>query len=225
MYAGPKTTAGVRIYPGLSRGGESGWDRLWSDPKKLGGSWLDFYRFIVFQNPSWDLSMLDFDRDPSVAEEKVGQVLNPASPDLSGFADRGRKIIVYHGWADDMVPSQVSPEYYASVTAKMGPARVKSFYRLFMVPGMGHCGGGPGAGVLFQSEEATAVPLDPDRDMLTALEQWVEHGRAPAEFVASRLNKDGAIERTRLVCAYPTVAKYRGTGDTNHAENWECLTK
>jgi feruloyl esterase len=102
---------------------------------------------------------------------------------------------------------------------------VNNFYRLFMVPGMSHCGGGPGANVLFHSEEAAAVPLEPDRDMLTALEQWVEQGRAPSSFVASRLDKDGAIERTRLVCAYPSIAKYRGSGDVNRAENWTCSTK
>jgi feruloyl esterase len=135
------------------------------------------------------------------------------------------KIIVYHGWPDDMVPSQVSTEYYASVTARLGPARVKGFYRLFMVPGMSHRGGGPGAGVLFRSEEATAVPLEPDRDMLTTLEQWVEQGRVPSTFVPSRLNKGGAVDRTRLVCAYPGIAKYRGAGDVNRAENWECPTK
>jgi feruloyl esterase len=222
MYGGPKTSAGAQIYPGLSPGGESRWERLWSDPKKLGGSWQGFYRFMVFQDPAWELSTMDFDRDPGLAKQKLGNILDP---DLARFADRGGKIIVYHGWADDMVPSQVSTEYYASVTAKLGSARVKGFYRLFMVPGMSHCGGGPGAGVLFRSEEAIAVPLEPDRDMLTALEKWVEQGRPPSSFVASRLDKSGAIERTRLVCAYPGVAKYRGTGDVNRAENWECPTK
>jgi feruloyl esterase len=225
MYGGPTTSPGLQIYPGLSPGGETRWERLWSDPKKLGGSWESFYRFMVFQNPAWELSTMDFDRDPSLAKQKLGNILDPDNPDLARFADHGGKIIVYHGWADDMVPSQVSTEYYASVTAKLGPQRVSSFYRLLMVPGMAHCGGGPGANVLFHSEEAAAVPLKPDRDMLTALEQWVEHGRVPSSFVASRLDKDGAIERTRLVCAYPSIAKYRGAGDVNRAENWECPTK
>jgi feruloyl esterase len=121
-----------------------------------------------------------------------------------------------------MVPSQVSIDYYASVQARMGTARMEKFYRLFMVPGMGHCGGGPGANVVFRSEVAAAVPLDPDRDLLTALEQWVEHDRAPSTFVASRLNKEGALERTRLVCAYPNIAQYRGAGDVNRADNWSC---
>jgi feruloyl esterase len=222
MYGGPKTSAGVQIYPGLSRGGESGWDVLWSKPSQLGGSGLGFYRFMVFQNPSWDLSIMDFERDPALAKQKFGDILDPDNPDLSGFAKRGGKIIVYHGWADHMVPSQVSIDYYDSMTSKLGPNRVNEFYRLFMVPGMWHCGGGPGADVLFRSEEATAVPLDPDRDMLTALEQWVEHGRAPSRFIASRLSKDGTVERTRLVCPYPAVAKYRGEGDVTRAENFAC---
>jgi len=225
MYQGPKTSAGVQIYPGLSPGGETRWERLWADPKKLGGSWDGFYRFMVFQDPAWDLSAMDFDLDSAMAKQKLGDTLDPDNPNLVRFEDRGGKLIVYHGWADDMVPSQVSTEYYASVTAKLGPARVEGFYRLLMVPGMAHCGAGPGANVLFHSEEAAAVPLDPDRDMLTALERWVEQGRVPSSFVASRLDKDGAIERTRLVCAYPGIAKYRGTGDVNRADNWECPTK
>jgi Tannase and feruloyl esterase len=168
---------------------------------------------------------MNFDRDPALAKQKLGSILDPDNPDLERFMDRGGKIIVYHGWADDMVPSQVSTDYHASVTAKMGPAQVKSSYRLLMVPGMAHCGAGPGANVLFHSEKAAAVPLEPDRDMLTALEQWVEQGRPPSRLVASRLDKSGNIERTRLVCAYPDIAKYRGAGDVNRAENWECPAK
>jgi feruloyl esterase len=94
-----------------------------------------------------------------------------------------------------------------------------------MIPGMWHCGGGPGATVLFSSEAAAAVPLDPDRDLLTSLEQWVERDRVPDSFTASRLTKDGSIERTRSICAYPILAKYGGTGDVNRAENWSCSTK
>ncbi len=169
--------------------------------------------------------MLNFDRDPLEAKRKLSDSLDADKPDLSRFAERGGKVIVYHGWGDDMVPSQVSTDYYASVGKQMGTTRVENFYRLFMVPGMGHCGGGPGANVLFRSEQAATVPLNPDRDMLTALEQWVEHGRAPSNFVASRLNKEGAIERTRLVCAYPKIAKYRGMGDVNSADNWSCSSE
>jgi len=92
-----------------------------------------------------------------------------------------------------------------------------------MIPGMWHCSNGPD--VLFHSEEASAVPLEPDRDMLTALEQWVEHGRAPESFETSLLNRDGKVERTHLICAHPKVAKYRGAGDVQDAQNWKCSTK
>jgi feruloyl esterase len=222
MYAGPKTSAGIQIYPGLARGGETGWYRLWSNPQKLGGSWLGFYRYMVFQTPSWDLSMMDFDRDPVRAQQKVGQALNPNNADLSGFAKRGGKLIVYHGWADDMVPSQTSVDYYDRVTAHVGAPTVAKFYRLFMIPGMWHCSSGPD--VLFHSDQAAAVPLTSDRDMLTALEQWVEHGRAPNNFGTSLLTKDGNVESTHLICAYPKVAKYQGPGDIDDARSWKCLT-
>jgi pimeloyl-ACP methyl ester carboxylesterase len=223
MYEGPKTSTGIQLYPGLSRGSEIQWGLLWSDPKHLGGSWLGFYQFMVFENSGWDLSLMNFDHDYALAKNKLGKILDPDNPDLVRFADRGGKIIVYHGWADGMLPSQVSTNYYASVTAALGSARVKEFYRLFMIPGMGHCSAGPD--VLFRSENTTAVSLEPDRDMLVALEQWVEHGRAPNSFVTSRLGKDGAIERTRLVCSYPTVAKYRSEGDPTRAESFACALK
>jgi feruloyl esterase len=206
------------------RGGEAGWDLLWSDPNHLGGSWLGVYRMMVFEDPAWDPSTLDFDRDPSKAHEKLGTVLDADNPELTRFAARGGKLIVYHGWADDMVPSQVSINYYDKVVQRLGGDRARTFYRLFMIPGMYHCADGPGANLLFHSERSVAVPLTPERDLLTALEQWVEHGRSPDEFIASRLDKSGGLERTRRVCAYPKFAKYLGEGDTTRAESWTCHT-
>jgi feruloyl esterase len=225
FYQGPRTSQGVQIYPGLSRGSESDWGRIWSNPKHLGGSWEGFYRFMVFDDPSWNLSSLSFDRDPKTAKQKLGAILDPDNPDLTAFARRGGKLIVYHGWADDMVPSQVSIDYRTSIAHELGEARVNSFYRLFLIPGMAHCGGGPGASTLFHSERAEGVPMDPERDMLTALEHWAELGRAPDQFIASRLNEKGQVERTRLVCAYPVRAKYRGSGDPMRAESYMCPTK
>jgi feruloyl esterase len=225
FYAGPKTSTGAQIYPGLPRGSEGDWDILWSDPKHLGGSWEGFYRFMVFDNPEWELAKINFDRDPRFAKEKLGSTMDPDNPDLKAFADRGGKLIVYHGWSDYMVPSQVSIDYWNAVNGKLGESRTSAFYRLFMVPGMAHCADGPGADVLFHFPEAPAVPLEPERDMLTALEQWVEQGRVPSKFVASRVNEQGAIERTRLLCPYPNVARYRGEGDVLRAENFTCSAK
>ena len=221
MYDGPRTSAGVQISPGLARGSESTWDSLWSNPEHLGGSWKGVFRYMVFEDPTWDLAKLNFDRDPEFARVKLGSTLNPDDPDLSRFADSGGKIIVYHGSADQMVPSESSIHYYDSVLRKLGPARADSFYRLFMIPGMAHCGGGPGADFLFQSEIAPDIPLDPDRDLLTALEHWVENGEAPKRFVASRV-EGGKTTRTRLVCPYPSAARYGGAGDPQKAEMWGC---
>lgn len=180
---------------------------------------------MVFDNPAWDLATMNFDRDPALANEKLGGILDLDNPDLSLFARRGGKLIVCHGWGDDMVPAQVSVDYRTLLSSKLGESRVNEFFRLFMIPGMAHCGGGPGANVLFHSEKANTVPLEPERDMLTALEQWVEQGRAPSKFVASRVNEQGVVEGTRLICAYPSLTKYRGEGDVTRAENFACSTK
>jgi len=177
---------------------------------------------MVFEDPTWDLPKMNFDRDPELARKKLGSTINPDNPDLSQFAKHGGKIIVYHGWADAMVPSEGSVNYFDSVLKTLGTTRVNDFYRLFMIPGMAHCGGGPGADVLFQSEVTPHIPLTPERDMLSALERWVEKGEAPNKFVASRVEQDGTISRTRLVCSYPTVAVFNGTGDPVEAETWKC---
>lgn len=222
MYAGPKTSAAVQLSPGLTRGGESAWDALWSNSERLGGSWLGVFRYMVFDDPTWDLSKMNFDRDPEFARRKLGATLNPNNPDLSSFAKHGGKIIVYHGWADDMVPAEGSVKYYDAVVASLGTTHVNQFYRLFMIPGMAHCGYGPGADALFNTERASNIPIEPERDLLSALESWVEKGRVPDRFVASRVEDDGTLSRTRLVCAYPSVAKYQGSGDPLLAENWKC---
>jgi len=131
-------------------------------------------------------------------------------------------MIVYHGRADDMVPSEGSVNYFDSVLKTLGASRVNDFYRLFMIPSMAHCGRGPGANMLFQSETAPNIPLEPNRDMLTALEDWVEKGEAPKAFVVSRVEDNGQITRTRLVCPYPSAATYSGTGDPAKAQSWVC---
>lgn len=219
MYAGPKKSDGAQLTPGLSRGV---WDPLWSNPERHGGSWQGVFRYMVFDDPAWDLPRMNFDRDPELARKKLGSMLNPDNPDLSNFAKHGGKIIVYHGWADAVVPSEGSVNYFDSVLKTLGTTRVNDFYRLFMTPGMAHCGGGPGANVLFQSELARNIPLEPKRDMLTALEHWVEKGEAPEAFVVSRVEEDGQVPRMRLVCPYPSAATYSGTGDPAQAQNWAC---
>jgi hypothetical protein len=119
---------------------------------------------MVFDNPARDPATANFDRDPAFAKEKLAGILDPDNPDLTLFGRRGGKLIVCHGWGDDVVPAQVSTDYRALVSSRLGESHVNEFFRLFVIPGMAHCGGGSGADVLFHSEKANAVPIEPERD-------------------------------------------------------------
>jgi feruloyl esterase len=193
------------IFPGLEYGSETGWATFGgAQPFGIG---TQMYQFMIFKDPNWDYKKLNFDSDMALVDKIENGQINAMDPNLKGFFDRGGKMIQYHGWADQQIPSGSSVEYYQSVLDKMGGlSKVKSNYRLFMVPGMGHCGGGDGPSTF---------------DMLAALEQWVEKGTAPDSIPAAHLT-NGKPDRTRILCPYPQVASYKGTGDTNDAANFVC---
>jgi feruloyl esterase len=129
------------------------------------------------------------------------------NPDLRPFAERSGKLLMYHGWSDPQIPAGSSVEYYERVLKTMGgPGKTQETARLFMVPGMNHCGGGPGTTQF---------------DMLAVLEAWVEQGRAPDRIQASGAPNSGTT-RTRPLCAYPQVATYDGSGSTDEASNFVC---
>jgi hypothetical protein len=226
MYGGPQTATGVLLNRGLTRGSEINWKRLWAletpDPMRS-GSWFGVFRYMMFENPNWEATQLDFDRDPQLAKQKLGPVLDPDSPDLDAFQRRGGRLLVYHGWSDDMVPAETSTDYHAAVVTRRGRAAVDRFYRLFMVPGLAHCSGGAGADVLMRSSRHPSVGLDPEHDVLVALQRWVERDQAPRRLIASKFDEGGAIERTRLLCPEPQVARYRGSGEPTDAKNWQCI--
>jgi feruloyl esterase len=197
---------GGPLYPGFSRGGELDWEGM---PRGLPIA-QSYYRFMVAGDPDWDFRTLTGDLDlarAAAADRAVGQ-LSAVDPDLRAFRDRGGKLIQYHGFGEPEIPSESSIEYYDSVVRQFGePARVGDFYRLFMVPGMGHCRGGTGATDQF--------------DIIAAIERWVEQGEAPARIIASRVT-DGVIDRTRPLCPYPQVAQWIGSGSTDDAANFRC---
>jgi feruloyl esterase len=202
IYAGP----GPGIAPGLARGSELGWATFGGpQPFSIG---FDYFRYVVFEDPRWDFRTLNFDSDIVRARKLDGDRINATDPDLSAFRKRGGKLIQYHGWSDPQIPPASSVGYYESVLQKMGPA-VPDFYRLFMVPGMAHCGGGAGASKF---------------DMVGALEQWVEQGKAPAQVAASRV-VNGKTDRTRPLCPFPEVSRYKGSGDPNDAANFTCKSR
>ncbi|HEY2116588.1 MAG TPA: TonB family protein, partial [Candidatus Angelobacter sp.] len=150
-----------------------------------------------------------------------GQTFNAIDPDLKTFARRGGKLIIYHGWSDAALPPVGSINYYNSVEEALGPGKPSYFMRLFMVPGMQHCGGGPGANSFGQFTAAG----DADHDLSLALERWVEKGIAPDKLIATKFVDDKSekgVAMTRPLCAYPQTATYKGAGDINDAANFEC---
>jgi feruloyl esterase len=240
IYEGPKNPrSGEQVFPGFSPGTEAvpgNW-ALWITGTAPGRSLQfmfgnTFYQHVVFEDLKWDYRALNFDGDVKLADQKAKQVLNSDNPDLRPFRARGGKLIQYHGWGDAAIPPLSSILYYGQVRSSLMKNRdagakareVGDFYRLFMVPGMGHCAGGLGANN-FGNFGVSSAPPDPDHDIVSALERWVEKGVAPARIVASGYvdgnPSKGAI--TRPLCPYPTVAHWKGTGSTNDAGNFECV--
>jgi feruloyl esterase len=166
---------------------------------------------VVFRNPKWDYRTLNFDSDVALADKLDNGVLNATNPNLKEFFAQDGKLLLYHGWSDPAIAPENTINYYDSVVAAMGGAqKVQNSMRLFMVPGMNHCGGGDGP-THFDSVEA--------------LEQWIEKGKTPDRIVAvhfPRGTHDAKPDRTRALCSYPQVAKYKGSGSTDDASNFVC---
>jgi len=202
LYNGPMTAAGDPIFPGLAPGSEAGWGQmLGPDPLFVA---VDFYRYFVYGDASW--SPETFDPEAAVADAAaVADIIGSESSDLSAFFANDGKLLLYHGWADPGISPYNSIDYYEAALANSGPEAADNM-RLFMVPGMGHCGGGEGP---------TSF------DSLAALDAWVSEGTAPQSIIASRI-RDGEVDRTRPLCPYPQTAVYNGTGDTDDAASFIC---
>jgi feruloyl esterase len=199
----PKT--GEEVFPGFEPGSELRWAGMAGGPRPLAMA-DDLFKYIVFQDPNWDYLTLDVGQHLALARKIDNGTISPTSPNLKPFVGRGGKLLIYHGWGDQNVAPLSSVHYYEKLVTALGKNQVDDSVRLYMVPGMGHCGGGEGPNVF---------------DTLTALEQWREHGVAPKEIIASQITK-GSVSRTRPLCPYPQVAQYKGTGSTDQAENFVC---
>jgi feruloyl esterase len=200
----PKT--GKTIFEGhLMPGSETGWAVL-GGPQPLNLS-VSGMQNVVFQDPGWTPSkMTDIASDIEKAAKSDHGALSTNNPDLKPFFERGGKLLMYHGWSDQQVTPLNSVLYYEDVLKTVGKSKAANSIRLFMMPGVNHCSGGPGTDTF---------------DKVKVMEEWVEQGKAPSRIVASH-STQGKVDKTRPLCAFDQTAKYKGSGDTNDAANFEC---
>ena len=193
------------FYPGLAPGSELGWATYGGPrPFAIGN---DYGRFVLAGTANWDYRELDVAAASARAVKADNGTTNALNPDVQPFLARGGKLIQYHGWSDPQIPPMHSVNYYNSVLRAAGTgSKVQDSYRLFMVPAMQHCGGGPGPNQF---------------NALAALERWREEGVAPDQIVAAHVTNN-KVDMTRPLCPYPQVAQYKGVGSTNDAANFIC---
>lgn len=220
--------SGTARFPGLAAGSELGADgwTTWEVGEGPGrglftGFVENYFRYMVFE-PAWNVLTADVEQSYRMAERKSGANLNAIDPDLRPFARRGGKLIIYHGWDDPAISPLNSVNYYESVVHKIGREAAAQVIRLYMVPGMQHCFGGPGPSALGQFGIATSAASR--HGIFDALEAWIEHGTAPGSIVATKYAEgiSGRVAMTRPICPYPQVPAYNGSGDTNEARNFHC---
>lgn len=196
----PKT--GETIYPGLALGTELGWGlRIGGPTPQFFG--LEYFKYVFYKDPKWDWRTFDLEAAVAIADRVDYRMLDVADPDLKRFQQRGGKLLLYHGWSDANFSAPFTIDYYERMLAV---ASGGEWARLFLAPGMGHCGGGEGPNVF---------------DPMAALEQWVEHGHTPGPIIASH-STDGKVDRTRPLCPYPQIPKYRGAGSIDEAGSFTC---
>ena len=223
VYQGPVSN-GKNIFPGFMPGSETVMPGMFGGPKQSG--WMNLIvstqpgmpaadfglaegtmRYLVHDppKPDYDCATFDFDKDIHMLDE-WSKLADAKNPDLSEFRNRGGKLLMTYGWADPVLQPMMGVNYYEAAVAKNGPD-TPDFFRLFMIPGMSHCGGG----------------VCPDQhDPVTAVINWVEKGKAPERITAKQI-VDGKAVRSRPLCAYPEVARYSGQGSIDDEANFQCV--
>jgi feruloyl esterase len=204
MYSAPNPKTGKEMFPMLAPGSELGWAVLGGP--EFTGNMADHFKYVVFQDPNWNWRTFNWDTDVARFNKPEYNVMNATDPNIRAFTGHNGKLLMYHGWSDPQVSPLNTIKYYKSVVDTLGKKSTDSV-RLFLEPGMGHCRGGEG----------------PDRfDVVSMLDQWVEKGKAPDQIPASKIEQ-GKVVRTRPLCPYPQVAKYKGSGSTDEASNFACV--
>ena len=236
LYAGAQDGEGKLIFPGYlpgSEDGPGGW-APWitgSAPLKsaLFGFAFGYFANMVYEKADWDYKAANIDDALKAAMDTTHNALDSTDPNLKPFLGRGGKLILYHGWNDPAISSLNTIAYYGAMRKATGEKLADSSVRLFMVPGMQHCAGGPGATDFDQfGLPASALPDDAEHDVNLTIEAWVEKGAAPEQIIAAKYAEGTSPQRlvmTRPLCAFPKTTKYKGTGDTTDAANFTCVAE
>lgn len=215
LYREVRTSDGRLVLPGLSVGSEYQWGFWVTATRAAGGDFAQqFFRYMVHDDPAWDMARFDLDRDYPLARTKMGPVLDAVDPDLRPFLRRGGRLLMYHGWGDAAIPAGNSINYFGAMrraTGRLGAERT----RLFMLPGVGHCAGGNGPSLV---------------DYLDMLDRWADSGKAPERIVAVSSNdplgflarKPVPILASRPACAWPKTAHYAGRGPVDREGSFVC---
>ena len=208
IYAGPTNPrTGERVWSPLYRGSELDWSFFTEAPSPIGIA-TGVLRDAILKDPGWDYrtSPIDFDRHVALADRSDIARVNASNPDISAYVRRGGKLILSGGWNNALVPAGAVLDYYQRLEAAIGRQNTDRAVRLYMVPGMIECNGGPGTDTF---------------DMLAVMRRWVERDQPPREVLASRVER-GKVVRTRPLCPYPQTATYRGRGSTDNAASFSC---
>jgi len=207
IYQGPRNPrTGQSIFPGFSPGSEAQVTLLAAGPQPFGVA-TSYMADLVFKDPKWDFRTFDYDKDVQRSLDAGAAVLDVPPKGLESFLGGGRKLLLSHGWADGLIPPMSTVNFYTELTTRLGKKKTEGA-RLFMIPGMGHCGGGDGPFVF---------------DAISTIDQWVETGHAPERIVVS--NPPGAAARTRPLCPHPQEAVYTGSGSTDEEKNFKCAAR
>ncbi|HEX9812400.1 MAG TPA: tannase/feruloyl esterase family alpha/beta hydrolase [Burkholderiales bacterium] len=217
IWDGVRSTGGKRLWYGMPRGAPLD-ASAFGLASSFGGNFAPFpiatdhFRYWIKQDPAFDWMTLDyasFEADFQTSRAKFNDVIGTDDPNLRLAGLKGGKVLMWHGWADQLIFAEGTVDYYERVIARTGSLhQTQKFARLFMAPGVFHCAGGPGPNVF---------------DMFSALVNWVENGQAPERVTAS-LVQGGAVVRTRPLCLYPEMAVYKGSGSTNDEASFSCET-
>ncbi len=237
LHQGPKDHAGRPTYAGQAYGSENpGWQDTISATSleaaqteaQMSMYGANFYRNFIYQDHNWSFHGFDIEKGRADAVRVVGKSMNADDVHFAGFKAHGGKLIQYAGMVDSIVTPLSSVKFYQAVVAADAHkpdadalARTQEFYRLFLAPGVGHCGGGPGPNQFGQAGGGG----DAEHDLVAALEQWVEKGVPPTRVVATKFVGDDStkgVAMTRPLCPFPQIAKYKGTGDVKDAANFVC---